>query len=213
MTVRASEQTAGDDAVEAATGHPRAVWYEKLDAQGATSWSHRDIAAWLVAEEGVDGWWAQSVTVAYEQARGLRAPGQRSDGTYEANASKTIPGTVGTVFPLVSDAAARAAWLDAALGGAQPETIGVTAGKTVRLRWPARAAVTDLSEDAAGGRVLLSVDPAPDRADGTPSGKVRVSATHSGLAGPADVVAAKAFWRGRLTALAVLAAQPVHPER
>ena len=35
-------------------------------------------------------WWAQSITVGFEQARGIRRPGQRQDGTYEASVSRTV---------------------------------------------------------------------------------------------------------------------------
>jgi hypothetical protein len=35
------------------------------------------------------GWWAQSVTVAYEQDIGRRIPGQRPDGTFQTSVSKS----------------------------------------------------------------------------------------------------------------------------
>ena len=40
-------------------------------------------------EEGVDGWWSQSVTVSYERARGMRAVGERPDG-FSVTAQKTV---------------------------------------------------------------------------------------------------------------------------
>lgn len=43
-----------------------------LDAAGARDWPHKQIAEHLVAAHGVDGWWAQSITVGYEQATGRR---------------------------------------------------------------------------------------------------------------------------------------------
>ena len=80
----------GDDAVRDATGRGRDEWFALLDAAGATGWKHRDIATWLVSEQRVDPWWSQNVTVAYEQARGIRRPGQRQDGTYEASVTRTV---------------------------------------------------------------------------------------------------------------------------
>ncbi|HEY1104861.1 MAG TPA: DUF4287 domain-containing protein, partial [Agromyces sp.] len=74
-TVGANVDGVGDDAVQAATGRPRDEWFELLDAADAATWTHKDVATWLVAEHRVDPWWAQSVTVAYEQARGIRRPG------------------------------------------------------------------------------------------------------------------------------------------
>ncbi len=73
-----------------ATGRDRAEWFALLDQAGAATWTHKAIASWLVGEHGVDGWWAQGITVGYEQARGIRRPGQRQDGTYEASVSRTV---------------------------------------------------------------------------------------------------------------------------
>ncbi|MCD2442810.1 DUF4287 domain-containing protein [Agromyces sp. SYSU K20354] len=80
----------GDDAVRAATGRGRDEWFGLLDAAGAAGWKHRDIATWLVGEQRVDPWWSQNITVAYEQARGIRRPGQRQDGTFEASVTRTV---------------------------------------------------------------------------------------------------------------------------
>ncbi len=85
-----SEQKMSDEKVKAATGRVLAEWCELLDAQGATTWKHQDTARWLVEEHGVDGWWAQAVTIGYEQERGQRVPGQRADGSFAVSATKTI---------------------------------------------------------------------------------------------------------------------------
>ena len=66
----------GDDAVREATGKGREEWFALLDDAGAAEWKHQAIATWLVREQHVDPWWSQGVTVAYEQARGIRLPGQ-----------------------------------------------------------------------------------------------------------------------------------------
>ncbi|MGY0005748.1 hypothetical protein ACW0Q9_17820, partial [Micromonospora sp. I033] len=72
------------------TGHDWDGWFARLDAWGATARTHTEIARWLVTEHEVPGWWAQTVTVGYEQARGLRAPGQRRGGGFEATVSRTL---------------------------------------------------------------------------------------------------------------------------
>ncbi|MBD8078473.1 hypothetical protein [Cellulosimicrobium arenosum] len=71
----------GDDAVAVATGQPRESWFTLLDAHGASTWSQERVAAWLIEKQGVDGWWAQSLTVAYGQARGVHAPGNPTAGS------------------------------------------------------------------------------------------------------------------------------------
>jgi len=89
-----SEHTAGvgDAAMLAATGRLPDEWFALLDDQQATTWTHTQIASWLHTEhDGLDGWWAQSVTVRYEQARGMRLPGQQADGTFSVSASKSLP--------------------------------------------------------------------------------------------------------------------------
>ena len=88
--VRASAAAMGDEPVIAATGQPRAHWFALLDAHGAAQLSHTEIARWLVSEQGVDAWWAQHLTVAYEQARGRRQPGQLADGSFTVNVSKRV---------------------------------------------------------------------------------------------------------------------------
>jgi len=79
-----------DQAIRGSTGRDWSEWFATLDAWEGHQRDHRDIAAWLGREHGVDSWWAQGITVAYEQARGKRAPGQRADGTFAASASKTV---------------------------------------------------------------------------------------------------------------------------
>jgi len=184
--IRSHEQNVSEKSVRERTGRTRAEWFAMLDAAGAAGWTHRHIAAWLVEEHGVDGWWAQSVTVGYEQARGLRAPGQRSDGTWEASASATVPMALPEVFAWVSDDERRGRWLDADV-----EVRGETPGKSVR--WTL----------AEGGRAEVRLTALPDTANGP---RTRVAVAHRGL-DDADAVAAwKAWWRERLGRLKDLAA-------
>ncbi|MEU3017828.1 SRPBCC domain-containing protein [Nocardiopsis sp. NPDC007018] len=93
-----------------ATGRDYEGWFALLDAWGATSRTHTEIAAWLVDEQGVPGWWAQTVTVAYEQERGLRVPGQKKDG-FAVSASKTVDVPVERLFAAFADPDLRARWL------------------------------------------------------------------------------------------------------
>ncbi|OLT47888.1 hypothetical protein [Cellulosimicrobium sp. CUA-896] len=163
------------------------------------------------ARAGVDGWWAQSLTVAYEQERGMRAPGQRSDGTYEVSPSRSVAGTLPEVYALVADDDSRARWLGPALAdvgaGETLEVLGATPPSSVRLAWPAGAVGAPASRP---GRVTVTLYQ-PRTPDGTPAGKVRVSAQHGGLASADDVEALKAFWSARLDALAELAGQVTPP--
>jgi hypothetical protein len=79
-------------AVERATNRTWDEWLQYMDVIGAKNLSHHEIATRLLEElDGkIDnvGWWAQSVTVAYEQYIGRRIPGQRPDGTFQTSVSK-----------------------------------------------------------------------------------------------------------------------------
>lgn len=79
-----------DESLKAATGRTGSEWLQILDAQGASKWDHRAIARWLSEDQDIPNWWGQHVTVMYEQERGLRLPGQRSDGTFSVSASKSF---------------------------------------------------------------------------------------------------------------------------
>ncbi|HET9291576.1 MAG TPA: DUF4287 domain-containing protein, partial [Actinomycetes bacterium] len=64
-----------EQAIRANTGRGWDEWFALLDEWGGAERPHPEIVRWLVGEHGVPGWWAQGVTVGYERARGLRAPG------------------------------------------------------------------------------------------------------------------------------------------
>ena len=70
-----------------------------------------DIAVLVREELGVGDWWAQAVTVGYERIKGLRERGQRRDGIYEANKSKTFAVPVRTLFRAWADTQTRKRWL------------------------------------------------------------------------------------------------------
>lgn len=140
MGVAANKAGLSEAAVLTATGKNPEEWFALLDAAGATGWTHTEIARWLFEEhEGIDGWWAQSVTVRYEQERGMRLPGQQSDGTFAVSVSRVIP--------LKSDLA-----IDAAIAsvteeiGAPPVSANRTA-KYPRARWV----------DASGETLLATI--------------------------------------------------------
>jgi hypothetical protein len=79
-------------AVERATNRTWDEWVRYMDGIGAKDLDHHAIATKVFEElDGKldnGGWWAQSVTVAYEQYIDRRLPGQRADGTFEASVSR-----------------------------------------------------------------------------------------------------------------------------
>lgn len=152
----------GNDALTAGTGRTWEQWFELLDAAGAAQWKHPQIAAWLRETHAVPAWWCQTVTVGFEQARGMRLPGQRADGSFEVGASKTIAGE-------------QSAVLDAVIA-----TVAAAVGSPVSQ---SRSAAYPTARWNLGDRGFLLA-----RANPTKNGKTSVSLTHSGIA-EADLVA------------------------
>lgn len=170
-----------DERVLEATGRDWAGWNDHLDAQGAADMDHAAIARLLKAE-GVKPWWSQMVTVGYERLIGRREVGQTCTGTFSANASRTIVGTMDS---------ARDAW--AALHAERAEYAGAVATCEPRLteseKW--RYWRVDLDD---GSRVAVMFS---DKS----GGKVTVAVNHDKLSSIDEIAKAKAFWKPLLQAL------------
>ncbi len=108
---RSAEPGMSDAAIRRGTGKTWDEWSQVLDGWGATGRTHAEIARHLANEHGLRGWWAQSVTVGYERARGARAVHQLPDG-FSVNASKTFPVPVERLFAAFVEEAARDEWLE-----------------------------------------------------------------------------------------------------
>ena len=111
-----------DAAIKARTGCTWDRWVFALDHYHADKLSHGEIAALVASKYKIDGWWAQAVTVGYERIKGLRAIGQRRDGTYEANKSRTYNVPVTTLFDAWANARIRRRWLDGRIGKVRTAT-------------------------------------------------------------------------------------------
>jgi uncharacterized protein YndB with AHSA1/START domain len=182
-TTAAISSRVSDEALLRTTGRGYGQWFALLDDWKATERTHAEMAAWLVAEHGVGGWWAQTVTVAYEQARGLRVPGQKKDG-FGCSASRTIDVPAERAFAAVADEAERAPWLE---GHAMSVR---TSNPPKRLRADFDAATRVAFEFTAKG-----------------AAKTVVAVEHSKLADAERAAAAKAMWRERLGRLKALLEQ------
>lgn len=144
---------------------------------------HREIAAHVSEEFDVSGWWAQMVTVGYERIKGLREIGQRRDGTYEANKSKTLPVPVARLYRAVRGKRLRARWLP----GVELEVRTAVPEKSMRVTWDDGTSV-DIYFVAKG------------------EAKSQVAVQHRKLGSKADVARRKEYWGERLGALAALLA-------
>lgn len=108
---RVAEPGMSDEAVLRATGKSWDEWFALLDAWNGAARSHTEIARHVHAAHGIDGWWAQSVTIGYERARGRRALHERPDG-FSVGVSKTFPVPVERLFAAIVEEGERARWLE-----------------------------------------------------------------------------------------------------
>lgn len=150
-----------DAALKEKTGCTWERWVRALDYYGAERMSHRDIAAFVSKKYKVGDWWAQTVTVGYERIKGLRARGQRRDGTYEATKSRTFNVPVEALFDAWADARVRGRWLsDAAV-----KVRRATAPKSMRLDWSDRSiiAIGFMSKGASKSAVAVQHAKLPNK--------------------------------------------------
>jgi len=118
-----------DASIKAKTGCNWEKWVKSLDYYGADKMSHGEIAELVSKKYKVPDWWSQTVTVGYERIKGLRARGQRRDGSYEATKSRTFDVPVTTLFEAWSDKSVRDRWLN----GTTVKVRTATAPKSIRL--------------------------------------------------------------------------------
>jgi len=137
-------------------------WVKALDYAQAYTWPHRDIAKHVHEKYKVPGWWAQTVTVGYERIKGLRAVGQRRDGSFEANKSRTFAVPLVRLYRAFHDARTRARWLP----GVDLTVRTATRGKSMRITWPDRTSVAVGFSSRGEGKSQVAVQhgPLPDRA-------------------------------------------------
>jgi len=166
----------GNEAVERATGRGWRAWIEVLDREGAKTMTHKEIAVMLREEFRLAAWWAQMVTVGYEQASCARAPNQGPKG-FRVHASRTIAADSAAIFAALSDAAARERLLGAAL-----ELRSATPDTAARLAWKDAASVVEVRLNAKGSRTQVVVE-------------------EEGLPDESTVKQRKVFWREALDRL------------
>lgn len=167
-----------DQKVKEKTGCTWERWVYALDRRGAAEMSHGEIAKIVNEKYKVDGWWSQMVTVGYERIKGIRARGQRRDGSYEASKSRTFAVPVTKLFNAWAKAPVRRRWLD----GAGLKVRTATAPKSMRLDWP------------EGGIIAVWFEP---------KGKSKsvVALAHTKLPDKQTADRLKKYWSDRLDAL------------
>jgi uncharacterized protein YndB with AHSA1/START domain len=175
---RIAEPPFSEAAVRKATGKGWDDWFRILDRWGGTDHTHTEIARHVRTDLGVDGWWAQSVTVGYERARGLRAEHQRPDG-FTVDVSKTFPVAAERLHRAFAQPRQRNRWLERG---------------TLRLRTATAPTSARFDFGDGSSRVAVFV------ADKGPE-KSTASIQHERLTDVDAVQQMRAFWKERLAEL------------
>jgi hypothetical protein len=132
----------------------------------------------LSTEQDVGGWDAQTLTVNYERARGLRAVGEHADG-FSITASKTVAVPVDRLYDAFVDESLRRRWLP----GADLRERTATRPKSARFDW-----------GDGTTRVLVGFIAKGDA-------KSTAALEHARLADAGEADRMRAFWRERVAAL------------
>jgi hypothetical protein len=170
--------TTSEEAIRRRTGRGWEEWFDMLDEWGAAEQPHKEIARWLREERGVDGWGAQSVTVSYERARGLRAVGEHPEG-FSVTAQKTVAVPIDRLYDAFVDESLRARWLP----DSELRERTATKPKSARFDWgdgETRVIVGFIAKGEAKSTVALE---------------------HARLPDAEKASRMKAFWRDRVAVL------------
>lgn len=142
----------GDERLIEETGRGWEEWLAALDDAGAAELRHPEIVR-LIAdlEDGLSGWWEQTIAVGYEQERGLREVGETASQGFEIGVRRTVPLSPAAAWDAATGADALGKWLggwipdlrEGARFTAVNESVGevrtIKPGERIRLRWrPAR---------------------------------------------------------------------------
>jgi len=141
------------EAVRAKTQKTWDEWFTILDAAGGKEMGHKEIVAILNNNYKIDPWWQQSVTVAYEKARGLRQKHEMVDG-YQISKSITLNVPVDKIFGAWLDKTIRAKWLE----NTDMNIRKSIPNKSIRITWSDPASFVEVYFYPKGERVQVTLN-------------------------------------------------------
>lgn len=140
----------------------------------------------LIVAEGTSQspeWWAQGVTVAFEQHIGRRGVGERCDGSFSAGVSKTLPGSMDDVLAKVQRAASGLIEFAGVPSDGGPSTSATEKWRYWRVKL------------ADGSKVTINIQEKP-------GGEKSIAAVnHDDLGSSEQIDGVKAWWRSFLSSL------------
>jgi hypothetical protein len=173
----AADPGTDDGLVQERTGRGWDEWRALIDAWPGHTDGHTAVARWLEQTHGIDGWWAQQVTVGWERISGRRLPNQLADGTFTAGRSATLTVDADTLRARLLDAERRSALFP----NHATELRSRPTSKSIRLAF----------EEGVAEVAIAS----------KPDGRVTITIQHQKLPTPDAVTTWKAFWGDWLAGL------------
>jgi len=73
---RKADHAVSESSCKSATGKSLADWFKALDKHGGVALGRRSLSKWIEHEQGVELWWATTITNEYEIARGVMKNGK-----------------------------------------------------------------------------------------------------------------------------------------
>jgi uncharacterized protein YndB with AHSA1/START domain len=132
-----------DAACRNATGKTLSEWFAVLDAAGGLDVGRRDLVHHVFDDAGKDEWWAVTIVVEYERARGAVEKDGRPKG-YSICSTKTVQAPIAAVFAAFGDERLLSRWFGPGSRGTFAAGGVLTNGDGDRLTWDRIRADKDL---------------------------------------------------------------------
>ena len=182
MDLTGATELASDQRILEVTGRGWETWVSLLDRWGARQRKRTEIVGFLMADQGVPGWWAQTIAGGYERVRGKRLKHQQADG-FTIYASRTVGVPIAELFDAFADERTRGKWLTDGTMSLRSSRDDLLAA---RFDWGDGATRISVTFEAKGPV------------------KTTASVSHERLPDQEAAEMAKAAWKGRLSSLKAL---------
>lgn len=148
----ASPPETAEESLRQATGRGWDEWCDVIEGWPGHHDGHTGVAAHLQERHGLDGWWAQTVTVGWERITGRRLPHQRADGTFAVGRTATVTVDADHLRALLLDDGDRADLFP----GVDTALRSRPTSKAIRLTVGPGTAIVAI-EPRSGGRARIAV--------------------------------------------------------
>lgn len=188
-----------DAAAKQKTGKTLTQWYAVLDAAGGNAKGRRELSNLVLEQVGKDAWWATTIVVEYERAKGQKEKDGKPTG-YSICSTKTVAAPLARVFSAFGSQSDLDRWLGAGTKASFSEGGSLSNAEGDRLRFVRIRTDKDLrlawehATRAPGSQVeVLFADKG--------QGKTGITLNHTRIATRRDADELRSGWGAALEAL------------